>query len=219
MCTLGVLVCIAIVEPSEGTIAVCSVGMFLHFVFKDIHGIVIESYGPELSHKLSEVSTAITAGAGAFYIFTILTLVIWVGIGMVLSPITYGTTISVVTGVMMMIFTYMGYSRLPNVPAANELPPDTSLVTYTFIRFKALAVQVYHEFPDLGVVLLSSMVGGAGPRRAICRSGAYPCCEVLLFSGPGGHYFGLWNDRCNGGGAAVSVDCFINATRCMGQMC
>jgi hypothetical protein len=68
VCVAGVMMCSAIVDPTEVTIFVCSIGYFFINVFGDVITISTESYAPELSKDVVEVASAVSGGGTWVYV-------------------------------------------------------------------------------------------------------------------------------------------------------
>lgn len=158
ICIFSITLCVAIIQPNETTLAICSVGLFILFIFKDLHFLVIESYVPELSHISSEISHAVSVASTWLYGGEILNIILWVIVGLFITGPLYGFVVTIGTVILMLILTPLSYSRLPNVPAVITLPKDETIFKHTLQYQMKLFTEIYHEFPDLGIVLAAHMV-------------------------------------------------------------
>jgi hypothetical protein len=158
ICIASISLCVAIISPSEATIAICSIGLFILFIFKDLHFLVIESYVPEISHISSELSHAISVASAWLYGGEVLHIIVWVIVGFFITGPLYGFIVTLGTVVLMCIYTPLSYHRLPSVPAVLTLPPDTTLFSYTLTHQRKLFLDIYSNFPDLGIVIAANMV-------------------------------------------------------------
>lgn len=158
ICILSIALCVAIIQPNETTLAICSIGLFILYIFKDIHFLIIESYVPELSHISSEISHAVSLASTWLYGGEILNIILWVIIGLFITGPLYGFVVTIGTVILMLILTPISYSRLPNVPAVIKLSKDETIVKHTIQYQLKLFKEIYHEFPDLGIVLAAHMV-------------------------------------------------------------
>lgn len=158
MCAVGMALCTAIIVPNEATVAICSIGLIIHYIFKDYHFIVIESYTPELSHIPKEVATYLSVGGVWFYSSELGAIVIWAILGLFVEGPLFGFVVTIASVVTIGLMIPASYGRLPNVPTSHELSPDQSIFTYTISRQKALIKEVYSKYPDYGIVLLANMI-------------------------------------------------------------
>jgi MFS-type transporter involved in bile tolerance (Atg22 family) len=158
MCVVGMAFCVTIIVPNETTLAICSIGLIIHYVFKDYHFIVIESYTPELSHIPKEVATYLSVGGVWFYSSEVVTVVIWVIVGFFIGGPLYGLVVTIVSVIMVGVMIPVAYNRLPDVPTNHQLSLDQSIFKYTLSRQKALIMEVYDKYPDYGIILLSNMI-------------------------------------------------------------
>lgn len=130
----------------------------LVLIFKDYLNLQIDSYGPELSKDASEIGTAVTAGFTWALVAEVLMVALWTVVGLGMSNDTYGFVVTLGSIGMMIVSSYLSYRRLPDVPSAYALPPNTNIAYFTFARLRALVVETYYEYPDLGMLLLSAMI-------------------------------------------------------------
>jgi len=158
MCCVGLLFCASIVTPNSTTIAVSTAGLFIVLIFKDFNLLSMEAYAPELSLERSEVSTAITTGYFWLMTTNIVITLFWVIIGLGMSESTFGLVVSIGTSLFVSILSTVCYRRLPDVPPSHQLPEGSTIVSFTFTRFKALIIETYNEYFDLGVILLAGMI-------------------------------------------------------------
>jgi MFS family permease len=158
ICIASISLCMAIISPSESTIAICSVGLFILFVFKDLHFLVIESYVPEISNISSELSHAISVASAWLYGGEVLHIILWVIIGFFITGPVYGFVVTIGTVLLMSLYTPLSYHRLPSVPAARTLPPGVTLFSYALTTQYQLFAEIYSDFPDLGIVIAANMI-------------------------------------------------------------
>lgn len=158
MCAVGMALCVAIIVPNETTLAICSIGLIIHYIFKDYHYIVIESYTPELSHIPKEVATYLSVGGVWFYSSEVATVVLWIIVGFFIDGPLYGLVVSIASAIMVTVMIPLAYGRLPDVPTNHELSPDQSIFIYASTRQKALIQEVHEKYPDYGIVLLANMI-------------------------------------------------------------
>jgi MFS-type transporter involved in bile tolerance (Atg22 family) len=158
VCILSITLCLSIITPNETTIAICSLGLFLLYIFKDFHFLVIESYVPEISQISSELSHAISVASAWLYGGEVIHIIVWVIVGFFVTGSLYGFIVTLGTIILMSLYTPFSYYRLPNVPAVLTLPPDTSLYSYTLTYQYQLFLEIYANFPDLGIVLAANML-------------------------------------------------------------
>eukprot|EP00602_Paraphysomonas_sp_CaronLab_P006857 CAMPEP_0185021878 /NCGR_PEP_ID=MMETSP1103-20130426/4580_1 /TAXON_ID=36769 /ORGANISM="Paraphysomonas bandaiensis, Strain Caron Lab Isolate" /LENGTH=518 /DNA_ID=CAMNT_0027553657 /DNA_START=161 /DNA_END=1717 /DNA_ORIENTATION=- len=158
MCVVGMALCTSILQPNEVTIAICGAGLVIHYIFKDYHYIVIESYTPELSHIPEEVSTILSVTSVWFYVFEVLTIVVWVIVGSFIAGSLFGFVVTVVSVVVVGCLIPVAYSRLPDVATPRPFPPGTSIVSYTLSRQVEIFSEICTKYPDFGIVLLANMI-------------------------------------------------------------
>jgi len=158
LCTLGMVLCLPLLHPTDATLAIASVGLMLVLIFKDYLNLQIDSYGPELSKDATEIGTAVTAGFTWALVAEVLVVILWTVVGMGMSNDTYGFVVTLGSIGMMVISSYLSYRRLPDVPSSYALPPGKNIVQFTFSRLRALIVETYQSYPDLGLLLLSAMI-------------------------------------------------------------
>jgi MFS-type transporter involved in bile tolerance (Atg22 family) len=158
ICILSITLCLAIINPNETTIAICSLGLFLLFIFKDLHFLVIESYVPEISQISSELSHAISVASAWLYGGEVIHIILWIIVGFFVTGSLYGFIVTIGTVILMCLYTPFSYYRLPNVPAVLTLPPNTSLYSYTLTYQYQLFLEIHSNFPDLGIVLAANML-------------------------------------------------------------
>ena len=75
-----------------------------------------------------------------------------------MSNSTFGLVVTIGSIVLLILASYITYSRLPDVPAAHKLPTNTTLLKFTFQRFIRLIIETYYDYPDLGLLILSGMI-------------------------------------------------------------
>lgn len=158
LCILSITLCLAIITPNETTIAICSFGLFILYIFKEVHFLVMESYVPEISQKASELSHAISVASAWLYGGEVIHIILWVIVGFFVTGSSYGFVVTLGTILLMSFYTPFSYYRLPNVPAVLTLPPDTSLYSYTITYQYQLFLEIRSKFPDLGIVLAANML-------------------------------------------------------------
>ncbi|KAJ1415482.1 hypothetical protein B484DRAFT_401443 [Ochromonadaceae sp. CCMP2298] len=158
MCVLGLLLCVSIVNPTETTLLVSTVGLFVILIFKDFNIMANEAYAPELSEDPVEVATAVTTGYFWLTTNNVALIIFWVIISLIVPQSAFGGVVSVGTALLVAINTAICYRRLPDVPAARVLPPNSNIAKHTFVRLRDLACECYSDYPDLGITLLAGMV-------------------------------------------------------------
>jgi len=158
LCTLGMILCLSLVQPTESTLAVAAVGLMLVLIFKDYLNLQIDSYGPELSKDPAEIGTAVTAGFTWALVSEVFLIIVWTVVGMGMSNDLFGFVVSLGSIGMMIVCSIVSYRRLPDVPSAYVLPADTNIVRFTFARLRKTATETYYQYPDLGLLLVSAMI-------------------------------------------------------------
>ena len=162
MCVVGMALCLAIIVPNPATIAVCSVGLMVLYIFKDYHYIVIESYMAEMTHVPKEMATMLSVGSIWFYSTEVFMVILWVIVGFFVDGALYGFVVTVASVVLVGGIIPIAYGRLPDVPTMHALQSTQSLITYTLHRQKTLFLEVYNKYPDYGIVIVANMVYDAG---------------------------------------------------------
>lgn len=155
---IGIVMCLSIAKPTEGTLITCSIGLILITICKSYILVQVDSYGPELSPIQAEVGTAISGAFCWSLIANILLIILWSLIGMGMSNTEYGLAVTIGSLILLVLTAYPTYRRLPDVPAANALPEGMNLATYTFRRFAKLLWETYQDYPDLGLIIFSGML-------------------------------------------------------------
>jgi hypothetical protein len=155
---IGMVLCLAIAKPTEGSIIVCSIGLILIIICKAFVIVQSDSYGPELSPVQAEVGTAISGAFCWSLIANVLLVILWSLIGMGMSNTQFGLAVTIGSLVLLVLAAYPTYRRLPDVPAANTLPEGMNLASYTARRFLKLLWETYHDYPDLGLIIFSGML-------------------------------------------------------------
>lgn len=158
LCIAGMVLCLPLLKPTNATLAIASVGLILVLIFKDYLNLQIDSYGPELSKNATEIGTAVTAGFTWALVAEVLMVILWTVVGMGMSNDTYGFVVTLGSIGMMAISSYLSYRRLPDVPSSYALPAGKNIVQFTFARLRALIIETYQSYPDLGLLLLSAMI-------------------------------------------------------------
>eukprot|EP01032_Pedospumella_encystans_P013085 gene13085-15087_t len=158
LCTLGMILCLSLVQPTESTLAVAAVGLMLVLIFKDYLNLQIDSYGPELSKDPAEIGTAVTAGFTWALVSEVFLIIVWTVVGMGMSNDLFGFVVSLGSIGMMIVCSIVSYRRLPDVPSAYILPADTNIFRFTFARLRKTATETYYQYPDLGLLLVSAMI-------------------------------------------------------------
>lgn len=159
LCIFGVLLCATIVDPTEVTIAICSFGLFLVFVFKDVIILTIDCFAPELSEFSYEVATAIATGYLWLYSTEVGGIIFFVVIGLFISSTAlYGLVVSLAVALMIAVIFPVCFDRLPNVRAARDIPSNFTFIQFTVFRLRALMGEVRKDFPDLGLLIASNMI-------------------------------------------------------------
>lgn len=155
---VGLVFCLAIGNPTEDTLVVCSIGLVLIIICKAYVLLQVDSYGPELSPVHAEVGSAISGAFTWSLITNVLLVIIWSVIGMGLANSTFGVAVTIGSIILLALASLVTYRRLPDVPAAHKLPSDSNVIKYTFHRFATLIWETYHKYPDLGLLILSGMI-------------------------------------------------------------
>ena len=158
LCTLGMILCLSLVQPTESTLAVAAVGLMLVLIFKDYLNLQIDSYGPELSKDPAEIGAAVTAGFTWALVSEVFLIIVWTVVGMGMSNDLFGFVVSLGSIGMMIVCSIVSYRRLPDVPSAYVLPADTNIFRFTFARLRKTATETYYQYPDLGLQLVSAMI-------------------------------------------------------------
>lgn len=158
LCTLGMVLCLSLVRPTEGTLAVAAVGLMLVLIFKDYLNLQVDSYGPELSKDPAEIGTAVTAGFTWALVSEVFMIIVWTVVGMGMSNDLFGFVVTLGSIAMMIVCSIVSYRRLPDVPSAYVLPADTNIFRFTFARLRKTATETYYQYPDLGLLLVSAMI-------------------------------------------------------------
>jgi hypothetical protein len=160
MSCIGLILCATLISPSQGTLVVSSVGLFLVVVFKDYIHMQVDSYGPELSNIPAEVGSAVSHGFGLSLVCNVLLIALWSVVGVV-APVgtnDYGFIVTVGSIGLLLLTAVVSYQRLPDVPAAAQFMTGTTIVGSTYSRLRALAVEVRSEYPDFGVLMVAGMI-------------------------------------------------------------
>jgi hypothetical protein len=166
MCVCGDTFCLAIVGVGVGRvdsgvcIAVASLGLFVTYVFKNFHFILIESYAPELSVKHDEVSRALSVAGVWMYAVQVLTIMLWVTVAFIgFSDATYGFVVTAGTILLLLVLIPVCFSRLPNTPARHVKEMEhTTLLRYSLSRQKMMFLDVYYNFFDLGIYYVANAI-------------------------------------------------------------
>lgn len=120
--------------------------------------IATESYEPELSQNPSHVSTAVSLGAGWFYLTEISSTVMFLIVGFFVPAHLYGFVATLGFCAMMLFLMPIAYNNLPNVPAARNIPLGETFFSYSFTRLRVLATELHTSYPDLGLLIMSYMI-------------------------------------------------------------
>ena len=160
MCVFGNIFCLAIIGDNESSIAIASGGLFITYVFKNYHLMLIESYAPELSEKHDEVTRALSVSGVWSYVIQVGTIILWVIVSMFgFSDAQYGFVVTLGTIILLVILIPVCFSRLKNTPArhVDELQ-SSSLFTYSFSRQKFIFSDLYYNYFDLGIYYLANAI-------------------------------------------------------------
>jgi hypothetical protein len=158
MMTIGMLLCLTIIDPNEATLLISAIGLMLVLVFKDYVQMQYDSYAPELSAVPAEIGSAVSGGFTWSLIANVLLIIVWSIIGMGLSNSAFGFAVTIGSAILLVITFTGSYRRLPDVPAAHPLPVGVTVWRYTLLRFTKLLREAYHSYPDLGILLLAGMI-------------------------------------------------------------
>ena len=118
---IGMIMCLSLLEPTETTLIISSIGLIIILIFKDFVSMQLDSYGPELSAIPAEIGSAISGGFTWSLISNVLLIIVWSIVGMGMSNDTYGFVVTIGSVVMMLLLSVLTYRRLPDVPAETTL--------------------------------------------------------------------------------------------------
>jgi hypothetical protein len=154
----GMILCLSIAATTESALIAASIGLIMIIVCKAYVLLQVDSYGPELSSVQAEVGTAITGAFTWSLICNVLLIIIWSAIGTGLPNSTFGFAVTIGSIILLALSSLVTYRRLPDVPPAHKMPPGSGLISFTFQRFAKLIWETYHDYPDLGLLILSGMI-------------------------------------------------------------
>jgi hypothetical protein len=160
MCIFGDLFCLAILGDDERSIAIASAGLFVTYVFKNYHFMLIESYAPELSHKHDEVSKALSVAGVWMYSTQVSTIILWVIFSLFgFSDAAYGFVVTIGTIVIMAVLIPVCFARLPNTPARDiEEMQSSTLFAHSLSRQKLMFLDLYYNYYDLGIYYVANAI-------------------------------------------------------------
>jgi len=158
ICFFGTLMCVTLVEPTEFTLLLCSLGFVLVYIFKEGVTMTCDCYVPELSKDPYEISAATSGGAIWLFIGEISQILFFVIVSYIVPRNLYGTVVTIISCTMMIFFSYFAHERLPHVVPSRHIPNDLTLLSFSFVRLGQLSGEVVNNFPDLGLLFFANMI-------------------------------------------------------------
>ena len=162
MCMVGNVFCLAIIDVSEGSIAVASGGLFITNVFLSFFFMLIESYAPEMSDDHDEVSHALSVASVWMYATQVGTIILWIIVSFIgFSDAQYGFVVSLGTLILVLVLTPWSFNRLPHTPARHTEEVHVhseSLFWYSLKRQKLMFLDVYENYYQTGIYFLANSI-------------------------------------------------------------